>query len=96
MAELRFGNTNAVSYTHLDLKMPIAAGNLFMGTFNALTAVSNALKATQFGMPFEYEPLYITGYYKYKAGEIFSENGVNVSGDVYKRQVQLSFHPPAY
>ena len=63
-----------------DLKMPIAAGNLFMGTFNALTAVSNALKATQFGMPFEYGPLYITGYYKYKAGEIFSENGVNVSG----------------
>lgn len=62
-----------------DLKMPIAAGNLFMGTFNALSAVTNALKATKFGMPFEYEPLYVSGYYKYKAGKTFSENGVEVA-----------------
>lgn len=61
----------------LDLKMPIAAGNLFMGTFNALNAVINALTATKFGMPFTHEPLYVSGYYKYKAGPIFSENGVN-------------------
>lgn len=63
-----------------DLGMPIAAGNLFMGTFNALNAVTNALKATRFGMPFEHEPLSITGYYKYKAGSMFSENGVDAPG----------------
>lgn len=51
--------------------MPIAAGNLFMGTFNALTAVSNALKATQFGMPFEYEPLYITDIINIKQEKYF-------------------------
>ena len=62
------------------LGMPIAAGNLFMGTFDILSAVTNALKATKFGMPFEHVPTYLTGYYKYKAGPEFSESGKVVSG----------------
>ena len=62
------------------LGMPIAAGNLFMGTFDILSAVTNALKATKFGMPFEYVPTYLTGYYKYKAGPDFSESGKIVPG----------------
>ena len=62
------------------LGMPIAAGNLFMGTFDILSAVTNALKATKFGMPFEYVPTYLTGYYKHKAGPEFSESGKIVSG----------------
>ena len=63
-----------------DLKMPIAAGNLFMGTFDIISAITNALKATKFGMPFEYVPTYLTGYYKYKAGPDFSESGKIVPG----------------
>ena len=62
------------------LDMPIAAGNLFMGTFDIISALTNALKATKFGMPFEYVPTYLTGYYKYKAGPDFSESGKIVSG----------------
>lgn len=54
------------------MEMPIAAGNLFMGTFDIVSALTNALKATKFGMPFEYVPTYLTGYYKYKAGPNFS------------------------
>ncbi|RHO75315.1 hypothetical protein DW083_00725 [Parabacteroides sp. AF48-14] len=55
--------------------MPIAAGNLFMGTFDVLSALTNALKATRLGMPFEHVPTYLKGYYKYKAGETFEEKG---------------------
>lgn len=68
--------------------MPIAAGNLFMGTFDVLSALTNALKATRLGMPFEHVPTYLKGYYKYKAGEVFQENGKPVKNkkdtwDVY-------------
>lgn len=57
------------------VKMPIAAGNLFIGNFNMLDAISNPLGATRFGAPFFKRPLRFTGYYKYKSGEKFYENG---------------------
>lgn len=60
--------------------MPIAAGNLFMGSFDTKSALSNALKATRFGFPFAYEPTALKGYYKYKAGETFTEGKVPVPG----------------
>lgn len=63
-----------------DVGMPIAAGNLFMGTFDLLSAITDPLKATKFGMPFEHVPTYLTGYYKYKAGTEFSESGKIVQG----------------
>lgn len=55
--------------------MPIAAGNLFIGSFDMLNAITNPLSATRFGTPFYNKPLRLTGYYKYKAGEQFYENG---------------------
>lgn len=57
------------------VKMPIAAGNLFIGSFDMLNAITNPLSATRFGTPFYNKPLRLTGYYKYKAGEKFYENG---------------------
>ena len=58
------------------LGMPIAAGNLFMGTFSVGNALTDPLKATMFGVPFEHIPTYLKGYYKYKAGEVYKdENG---------------------
>lgn len=59
--------------------MPIAAGNLFMGIFDVGAALSNALKATKLGRPFQYVPTGVKGYYKYKAGEVFEENGKPVA-----------------
>lgn len=58
--------------------MPMAAGNLFIGTFDVLNALSNPLKATKFGLPFHYNPTYIQGYYKYTPGKIYKENGKEI------------------
>lgn len=60
------------------LKMPIAAGNLFLGTFTI--KLSNVLEATKFGTPFFYVPTTLKGYYKYKRGETFQVNGEPVPG----------------
>ena len=50
---------------------PIAAGNLFLGTFSL--NIGNTLKSTRFGIPYSYNkaPKAITGYFKYSAGATF-------------------------
>ncbi len=53
------------------VKMPIAAGNLFLGSFDVNNAVQKPLKATQFGLPFGKKPLEFKGYYKYTPGTQF-------------------------
>ena len=64
------------------VKKPIAAGNLFMGEFSATDALANPLKATRFGIPFDKQPLHLIGFYKYKAGERFTdENNQEVPGE---------------
>ena len=35
------------------MNMPMAAENLFIGTFDPMSALSDPLKATQFGLPFD-------------------------------------------
>lgn len=49
--------------------MPIAPGNLFLGSFNVAQALKEPLAATRFGLPFRQVPTTIKGYYKFKAGE---------------------------
>lgn len=51
------------------LGSPIAAGNLFLGTF--AVNLSNTLLSTHFGIPFTQLPTYISGYYKYKPGPVY-------------------------
>lgn len=68
--------------------MPIAAGNLFIGSFHVADAIPDARKATRLGRPFEHVPTYLSGYYKYKAGPKYMKEGKEVSGmkdrcDVY-------------
>ncbi|WP_106831088.1 PCMD domain-containing protein [Parabacteroides pacaensis] len=53
--------------------MKIAAGNLFLGSFTV--NISDILKSTKFGMQFSYVPTYLKGYYKYKRGKVFQDNG---------------------
>lgn len=70
------------------LGKPMAAGNLFMGEFDLLSSISNPLKSLKLGMPVEYIPSAINGFYKYKAGPVFKDNGQEVPGkkdswDVY-------------
>lgn len=60
------------------LKMPIAAGNLFLGKFDAVSAVTAPLQATKFGMPFNKVPRYFTGYYMFKPGSPMTDASGNV------------------
>lgn len=52
---------------------PIAAGNLFFGTFDMTNAIKYPLQATHFGIPFERVPATFSGYYKYTPGETYCE-----------------------
>ncbi|WP_028910444.1 PCMD domain-containing protein [Prevotella sp. AGR2160] len=54
---------------------PIAAGNLFIGDF--VLDISSPAKSTHFGRPFRKEPLVLTGWYKYKAGSVFTDKNMN-------------------
>ena len=58
--------------------MPLAAGNLFLGRFDVRLALADAMKATQFGIPFDKQPVSIEGYYKYKPGEKFQKRDLSV------------------
>ena len=60
--------------------MPIAAGNLFLGTFDVLNALKEPLTATKFGLPFDYVPTCLRGFYKYRSGEMFYKQDASVSG----------------
>lgn len=51
----------------------IAAGNLFIGTFDMQSALTDAMKATHFGQAFDRQPVKVTGYYTYKPGATFQD-----------------------
>lgn len=59
-------------------KKPIAAGNLFLGTFDLSKALVQTLQSTRFGLPFNKKPLRFTGYYKYKPGEKMQDKNSNI------------------
>lgn len=60
--------------------MYIAAGNLFIGSFDVKSALSNPLTATQLGFPFFEEPVSLEGYYKFQRGAVYEENNTPVPG----------------
>ena len=57
---------------------PIAAGNLFIGQFDATDAFLDAMKGTKFGRPFSFsaKPAKLEGWYKYQAGEKFTDKNM--------------------
>ena len=74
------------------LKMPIAAGNLFTGSFNTNVATKRPLEATHFGDgPYcvvSKKPLVLTGYYQYTPGNTITNKAGEVvpgidQGDIY-------------
>lgn len=72
--------------------MPIAAGNLFLGTFDVANALSNPLKATKFGVPFQHVPTYLTGYYKYKPGSKFTDDNGKVVDKADRADIYAIFY----
>ncbi len=63
-------------------KKPIAAGNLFMGTFDVSAAISSPLLAVKMGVPFEREPDTLKGYFKYQGGDVFVQVVKNAQGEL--------------
>ncbi len=53
----------------------VTAGSMFLGTFNAFSAVTegDAMKSTKFGIVYDKKPLKVKGYYKYTPGTDFYE-----------------------
>lgn len=72
--------TRTTGFFGAAMGMPIAAGNLFIGSFDVLIATSKPLEATRFGLPFYHVPIFLTGYYKYRSGSQFTVGGVLVPG----------------
>ena len=71
-------NTQSAGMMGEWMKKPIAAGSLFLGKFVIDYVLTDALKATQFGVPISKKPVRITGWYKYKPGEKFTDMDMNV------------------
>lgn len=66
----------------LSMHKPIAAGNLFLGSFNpSMALVGNGLRSTNFGIRFNKEPRRLRGYYKYRPGETYQDQNLNVIAD---------------
>ena len=74
-------NTQSTGFFGEISKKPIAAGNLFLGEFVIEHVLGDALKATQFGVPNPKEPVRITGWYKYKPGEKFTDKELKIYTD---------------
>ena len=63
--------------------MPLAAGNLFLGTFDFSVALTKTLHATRFGenSTLEKKPVKFTGYYRYEPGaQMTDSKGNNLDG----------------
>jgi len=57
---------------------PIAAGNLFLGDFNTVTALSDHLGSTRFGVPYSRKPIRFNGYMSYEPASEFTDVNMNV------------------
>lgn len=65
-------------------RMPIAAGNLFIGTFNVSSAMTAPRKATKFGRQIvNSEPVALAGRYKYTAGETMVDQNKNALPEMH-------------
>lgn len=62
-------------------RMPIAAGNIFVGSFDLSYALTDARAATKFGFPFYQQPERLQGYYKFRAGDVFTDANGDVVAD---------------
>lgn len=71
--------------------MYIAAGNLFIGSFDLANALKDPLRATKFGIQYYKRPVSLKGYYKFKAGEVYTDEGV-----VQKDKKTVSIFMPYY
>ena len=71
----------------------LAAGNMFLGTFDIRIAMSDHLRATRFGLPFTGRPARFTGYYTYEPGPTVQDfYGNPIEGRVDSADVYAVFY----
>ncbi|MBR5684875.1 MAG: PCMD domain-containing protein [Muribaculaceae bacterium] len=71
----------------------LAAGNMFLGTFDIQVAMSDHLHATRFGIPFIGKPARFTGYYTYEPGATVQDfYGNPIAGRVDSADVYAVFY----
>ncbi len=78
--------------------MPIAAGSIFIGTFDSSTAMKRPREATHFGLQLVSDrPNRLEGYYKYTEGETFTDKNKKVcperhdTADIYAVVYELPY-----
>ncbi|MDR0873184.1 MAG: PCMD domain-containing protein [Prevotellaceae bacterium] len=77
------------------VKMPIAAGNLFLGTFDILKAMKETLKATNFGMRSKLgEPELLRFWYKYQRGAVYKDKDGNVMSKTDNPDIYAVLYEP--
>ncbi len=73
--------------------MRIAAGNLFLGRFDVASALTDAMKSTCMGIPFDRKPLRLKGYYKYTPGATYQDKaGKPVAGKTDAADIYAVFY----
>ena len=71
----------------------LAAGNMFLGTFDIRIAMSDHLHATRFGLPFTSKPDRFTGYYTFEPGQTVQDfYGNPIAGRVDSADVYAVFY----
>jgi len=60
------------------VKMPMAAGNFFVGNFDKTNAMKSALTSTKFGVITYQRPTNFEFYYKFKRGDLFTDEELHV------------------
>ena len=71
----------------------LAAGNMFLGTFDIQIAMSDHLHATRFGLPFTSKPESFTGYYTYEPGPTVQDfYGNPIAGRIDTADVYAVFY----
>ncbi len=73
--------------------MRLAAGNFFLGRFDVANALTDAMKATCMGIPFDRKPVKLQGYYKYTPGEVYQDkNGKAMVGKTDAADIYAVFY----
>ncbi|MEG1729427.1 MAG: PCMD domain-containing protein [Bacteroidaceae bacterium] len=63
------------------VNMRLAAGNVFVGSFDVSQALKDAMLATCFGKPFTQVPIRLKGYYKYTPGKNYQDRDGRILAD---------------
>ena len=74
-------------------KMLIASGSMFNGIFDVGNALTDALKATQFGTPYLHKPVMLRAWLRFEPGSVFQDReGKPVEGVVDEPDVYVVFY----